>query len=114
MLIILWILGFYLYVTYNNIEIYDSNYTAEKTQSTIEEQTVENVEEKSKTVADVIEETVESVVGISKLKNAGTSIFSESTENQLGLGTGIIVTENGYILSNEHVTGSKYSKCYEH
>lgn len=112
MLIILWILGFYLYVTYNNIEIYDSNYTAEKTQSTIEEQTVENVEEKSKTVADVIEETVESVVGISKLKNAGTSIFSESTENQLGLGTGIIVTENGYILSNEHVTGSKYSKCY--
>ena len=112
MLIILWILGFYLYVTYNNIEIYDSNYTAEKTQSTIEEQTVENVEEKSKTVADVIEETVESVVGISKLKNAGTSIFSESTESQLGLGTGVIVTENGYILSNEHVTGSKYSKCY--
>ena len=112
MLIILWILGFYLYVTYNNIEIYDSNYTAERTQSTIEEQTVENVEEKSKTVADVIEETVESVVGISKLKNAGTSIFSESTESQLGLGTGVIVTENGYILSNEHVTGSKYSKCY--
>ena len=112
MLIILWILGIYLYVTYNNIEIYDSNYTAERTQSTIEEQTVENVEEKSKTVADVIEETVESVVGISKLKNAGTSIFSESTESQLGLGTGVIVTENGYILSNEHVTGSKYSKCY--
>ena len=112
MLIVLWILGFYLYVTYNNIEIYDSNYTAERTQSTIEEQTVENVEEKSKTVADVIEETVESVVGISKLKNAGTSIFSESTESQLGLGTGVIVTENGYILSNEHVTGSKYSKCY--
>ena len=112
MLIVLWILGFYLYVTYNNIEIYDSNYTAERTQSTIEEQTVENVEEKSKTVADVIEETVESVVGISKLKNAGTSIFSESTESQLGLGTGVIVTENGYILSIEHVTGSKYSKCY--
>ena len=112
MLIVLWILGFYLYVTYNNIEIYNSNYTAERIQSTIEEQTVENVEEKSKTVADVIEETVESVVGISKLKNAGTSIFSESTESQLGLGTGVSVTENGYILSNEHVTGSKYSKCY--
>ena len=111
-MLILWILGFYLYITYNNIEIYDSNYTAERTQSTIEEQTVENVEEKSATVADIIEETVESVVGISKLKNAGTSIFSNNTESQLGLGTGIIVTENGYILSNEHVTGSKYSKCY--
>ena len=111
-LLLLWILGFYVYITYNNIEIYDSNYTAQRTQSTIEEQTVEKVEEESKTVADVIEETVESVVGISKLKNAGTSIFSESTESQLGLGTGMIVTENGYILSNEHVTGSKYSKCY--
>ena len=111
-LLLLWIFGFYIYVTYNNIEIYDSNYTAQRTQSTIEEQTVENVEEESKTVADIIEETIESVVGISKLKNAGTSIFSESTESQLGLGTGVIVTENGYILSNEHVTGSKYSKCY--
>ena len=111
-LLLLWILGFYIYVTYNNIEIYDSNYTAQRTQSTIEEQTVENVEEESQTVANVIEETIESVVGISKLKNAGTSIFSESTESQLGLGTGVIVTENGYILSNEHVTGSKYSKCY--
>ena len=111
-LLIMWLLGFYIYVTYNNIEIYDANYTAEKTQSTIEEQTVEKVEEESKNVADVIEETVESVVGISKLKNAGTSIFSNSTESQLGLGTGVIVTENGYILSNEHVTGGKYSKCY--
>lgn len=110
--LLLWIIGFYIYVTYNNIEIYDSNYTAEKTQSTIEEQTVEEAEEESKTVADVIEETIEGVVGISKLKNTGTSIFSDSTESQLGLGTGVIVTENGYILSNEHVTGSKYSKCY--
>ena len=111
-LLIIWLLGFYIYVTYNNIEIYDSNYAVERTQSTIEEQTVEKVEEESKNVADVIEETVESVVGISKLKNAGDSIFSNSTESQLGLGTGVIVTENGYILSNEHVTGSKYSKCY--
>ena len=30
----------------------------------------------------------------------------------LGIGTGIIVTEDGYILSNEHVTGSKFSTCY--
>lgn len=111
-LILLWLLGFYLYVTYNNIEIYDPNYTTQKTQSTIEEQTVEKAEEENKKVADIIEETIESVVGISKLKNTGTSIFSNSTESQLGLGTGVIVTDNGYILSNEHVTGAKYSKCY--
>ena len=80
--------------------------------STIEEQTVESEEEKSQTIADMLEETTRKVVGISKLKNTGSSIFSSSTENDLGLGTGIIVSTDGYILSNEHVTGSKYSKCY--
>lgn len=111
-LVLLWVLGFYLYITYTNIEIDTESYTAEKTKSTIEGQTVESVQENNKKVSDVIEETTLSVVGISKLKNAGTSIFSNNNESELGLGTGIIVTEDGYILSNEHVTGSKYSKCY--
>lgn len=73
---------------------------------------MEKVQEDSKNVADVLEETTRKVVGISKLKNAGSSILSTSTENELGLGTGFIVSEDGYIVSNEHVTGSKYSKCY--
>ncbi len=81
-------------------------------QSTVNEQTVENVEEKSKNVADILEKTMESVVGISKLKDNGSSIFSTNTETLLGLGTGVIISENGYILSNEHVTGAKYSTCY--
>lgn len=110
--IMLWVFGIYLYNTYQNIEIEEQNYTAMKAQSTIQEQTVEKVEENSEKVADVLEETTRKVVGISKLKNAGNSIFSKSTESELGLGTGIIVTDNGYILSNEHVTGSRYSKCY--
>lgn len=109
---ILWILGFYMYVTYNNIEINDNFYDTEKLQSTIQEQIVEDEEKNSKKVADIIEETTRKVVGISKLKNTGSSILSKSTESELGLGTGIIVSDNGYILSNEHVTGSKYSKCY--
>ncbi len=101
-----------MYATYNEIETKEETYETEKVQSTIKEQTVESEEENSKKVADVIEETTEKVVGISKLKNAGSTILSKSTENELGLGTGIIVSENGYILSNEHVTGSKFSKCY--
>lgn len=112
LLIILWILGFYLYTTYQKIEIQDNPYKATKLQSTIQEQTVEKEEEESKKVADVLEEINESVVGVSKLKNTGKSILSNSTEAELGLGTGFVVTEDGYILSNEHVTGSKYSKCY--
>ena len=110
--ILIWIFIFYLYTTYQQIEVSPSNYEATKTQSTIKEETVEKVEEESKKVADIIEETTKKVVGISKLKNAGNSILSKSTESELGLGTGMIVTEDGYILSNEHVTGEKYSKCY--
>lgn len=111
-LLILWILGFYMYVTYQNIEISEGNYTIDKTSSTVHAQTVENLEETSRNVADVIEETTRKVVGISKLKNTGSSIFSKSTESELGLGTGFIVSEDGYIVSNEHVTGGKYSQCY--
>lgn len=106
------ILSFFLYITYQNIEIDSQDYTVSKTQSTVNAQTVENVEEDSKNVADIIEDTTRKVVGISKLKNAGSSIFSKSQESELGLGTGFIVTENGYIVSNAHVTGEKYSKCY--
>ena len=111
-LLLMWIFGFYLYVTYQNIEINNNNYVATKTQSTENVQTVEKTEENSKNIADMLEETTEKVVGISKLKNAGNSILSKSTESELGLGTGFIVTEDGYIVSNEHVTGAKYSKCY--
>lgn len=105
-------LSFFLYITYQNIEIDSQEYITTKTQSTDNAQTVENVNEDSKNVADIIEDTTKKVVGISKLKNAGSSIFSKSQESELGLGTGFIVTENGYIVSNAHVTGEKYSKCY--
>ena len=97
-LILLWILGFYLYTTYTKIEIKTSDYKTQKTLSTENEQTVEEVQEKS--------------TKISKLKNVGSSIFGTSSEEELGLGTGVVVSEDGYILSNEHVTGGKYSKCY--
>ena len=73
---------------------------------------MENAQKNSKNVADIIEDVTKSVVGISKLKNAGSTIFGESTEEELGLGTGIIISENGYILSNSHVTGGKHSICY--
>ena len=102
----------FLYNTYTNIDINNSDYQIERVQSTIDEQTVEKAEEKSKNVADILEKTMECVVGLSKLKNAGSSIFSTNNETNLGLGTGVIISENGYILSNEHVTGAKYSTCY--
>lgn len=111
-LIIIILILAYLYNTYKKIDINNSNYKIEKVQSTVNEQTVESQEKNSKTVANVLESIMESVVGISKLKDNGSSIFSNSNETSLGLGTGIIISENGYILSNEHVTGGKYSTCY--
>ena len=105
-------LGYKLYKMYQNIEISD-NYTAKKVNvSTEYEQTVEEAEQKSTNVADMIENVTKSVCGISKLSSAGSSILSMATETELGLGTGIIVSSDGYILSNSHVTGDRYSTCY--
>lgn len=75
-------------------------------------QYINEIKEEGKQIADMVEEATASVVGISKIKDAGSTIFSAESTTKLGLGTGIIVTENGYILSNEHVTGAKYSNCY--
>lgn len=111
-ILIIILISIYLYITYSNIEINEVNYETEKVESTINEQTVEDVIENSTSIADILEKTMNSVVGISKLKDNGSSIFSSSNESSLGLGTGVIVSENGYILSNEHVTGGKFSKCY--
>lgn len=111
-LIMLLCLSIYIYITYKDIEINENNYETTKIQSTTYAKNVENEMYDNKKVADVIEEITQSVVGISKLKNTGSSILSSSNETELGLGTGIIVAENGYILSNEHVTGEKFSKCY--
>ena len=105
------VLGFYLYVTYNNIEVKEveesKGYTAVKTSQTIEE-----AKEQSKQVADIVEEVTNCVVGISKLQEKGNSIFLKDGTEKLGLGTGIIVSEDGYILTNQHVAGAKYSNCY--
>ena len=74
---------------------------------------MENIEQQTKTIADVLENVSQSVVGISKIKTHSNSIFSSNgSYNELGLGTGIIVSSNGYVLSNCHVTGEKLSSCY--
>lgn len=60
----------------------------------------------------MLEEVTKCVVGISKLKNTGAAILDSNATSQLGIGSGIIVSENGYIVTNWHVAGDKYSNCY--
>lgn len=113
-LILLGLIVYNLYVMYKNIEISNSyDYEANRTTfSTDYSESVDNVTKKSETVADMLERVTESVVGISKLTNTGGSILNNVSSEELGLGTGMIVSDNGYILSNSHVTGDKYSTCY--
>ena len=111
-LILAWIGVFLFLNTYSRAEINQNNYKITRLESTNYSENVENVEEKSKKISDVIENVTKSVVGISKLKSTGHSILSNNDEGKLGLGTGIIVSSKGYILSNEHLTGEKFSKCY--
>lgn len=102
------------YLVYFQIDITTTptNVSKQTTDVTKLSQTVEQIEKEDKTITEVIEQVNESIVGISKLKNSGTTIFLEDGTSELGLGTGMIVSENGYILTNEHVSGGKYSNCY--
>lgn len=100
-----------LYKMYEQINVYDYEGNLSSTGARTV-QTVEEVKEESKQIADIVENVTSCVVGISKIKNAGSTIFLKDGVSNLGLGTGVIVSENGYILSNEHVTGGKYSNCY--
>ena len=100
------------YILYENIQVTESNLSQQNVTAERTMQTIEEVKENNKTVTEMIAEVNDSVVGISKVKNTGSSIFSDENVTNLGLGTGLIVGENGYILTNAHVSGEKYSKCY--
>ena len=102
-----------IYLLYYQTDIdYQSNLPKQSANTIQLSQTVAEINQQSKTITQVIEEVNESIVGISKLKNSGSTIFLEDGTSQLGLGTGMIVSEDGYILTNEHVSGGKYSSCY--
>lgn len=100
----------FIYDMYINIDVYseESNTIASRT-SYIDK--TQNIQGEEKNV-NVLENVVKSVVGISKIKNTGNAIFLNNSTEDLGLGTGMIVSSKGYILTNWHVAGNKYSSCY--
>lgn len=108
-LILIFIAGILFKMSVGNQQIKDISYEITKTST----QTGENVENESEiNTKSLIESATKCVVGISKIEQNGTSVFNQDGVNLLGLGSGIIVSENGYILSNQHVSGGKYSNCY--
>lgn len=111
LMILVSIFSILLYRMYEGIDVYAGEEESYKVQL-MAQQTEVTQKEKEKDITEKINEITSSVVGISKIKNMGTSIFLNDSANQLGLGTGVIVSDNGYILTNEHVSGGKYSNCY--
>lgn len=102
-----------LYDMYANINVYshdEASSSANATRVSYNEISSQLVEVED--ITKILENTTNSVVGISKIKNTGNSIFLNNSTYDLGLGTGMIVSENGYILTNWHVAGNKYSNCY--
>lgn len=108
-IVIIVILSFIkLYQIYAGIEIKDYNSLDAKRLS----QTVEEKKNEDLTITQMLEKATDSVVGVSKLKNNGNTIFSENGVSQMGIGSGVIISEKGFILTNEHVSGPKNSTCY--
>ena len=100
------------YILYEKTQVTESNLSQQNVTVERTTQAIDEVQEKNRAVTEMISEVNDSVVGISKVKNSGSSIFSDDNITSLGLGTGLIVGENGYILTNAHVSGEKYSRCY--
>jgi len=67
---------------------------------------------KDEEVKITLDDITRSVVGISKIKNKGDTVLKNNATEHLSLGTGIIISEDGYILTNWHLAGNKYSSCY--
>ncbi len=98
-----------LYDMYINVDVKQyPSYVVEKQAVKVNE---EDEEEKSD-ISEILEDISESIVGISKINANDAGMFSVNSEKKLSLGSGIIVSKDGYILTNEHVSGEKYSKCY--
>ena len=104
---LIFILG---YIVYQDIQISNENISNENIEIKRNYQTIDEMQEKNKTVTEMISDLNNCVVGISKIENTGNSIFSNENITNLGLGTGVIVEKSGYILTNAHVSGEKYSK----
>ena len=102
------VLAYCLYISIKVEQDY-GNSTMYETKRTSSNEIVEN-KDNEKAVS--IEDVTEAVVGISKIKSRGNTIFLNNGSEELGLGTGFIVSENGYIVTNQHVSGSKNSICY--
>lgn len=99
----------FLYKMYLNINISETPRTDESTGTAIRLSAEKN---EDTDISNILENTIACVVGISKIRNTGEGILDTKATENLNLGTGVIVSDNGYIVTNWHLAGNKYSSCY--
>ena len=99
----------FLYKMYLNINISETPRTEESTGTAIRLSAEKN---EDTDISNILENTIACVVGISKIRNTGEGILDTNATENLNLGTGVIVSDNGYIVTNWHLAGNKYSSCY--
>lgn len=95
-----------LYDMYININIENTPIGGGETIASTEESKTE------KDICDTLENVSNTVVGISKLQSTDASFFTLEAVETYNLGTGVIVSEEGYVITNYHVSGKKSSKCF--
>ena len=79
--------GVMLFKIYADIEVKKINEVdAQRLSQTISEKNNEDI-----TITQMLATATDSVVGISKLKNNGNTIFSEDGITQMGIGSGVII-----------------------
>jgi len=61
---------------------------------------------------DLVQNASYSVVGVSKWNEKNSAVFVENAEEKLGIGSGIVLTPNGFILSNYTTTGGEEETCF--
>ena len=93
LMIIVSALSIYIFNMYEETEIYSKN-DSMSNYETIRLNQKKDEEKNENDITDVLDKTLKCVVGISKIKNAGNSIFLNNSSEELGLGTGIIVTDS--------------------
>ena len=64
----------------------------------------------TKSTVDIVESNMKSVVGVSVLQPDSKSLFDVNVAQKWGIGTGIVLSENGYILTNQHLAKNKNSR----
>ena len=79
----------FIYDMYINIDVYSNEQVNNNSQAIrFSYEANSNAEEEEDSITNMLESTIESVVGISKIKNSGSSIFLNNSTYNLGLRNG--------------------------